>query len=106
MQDGDLMVQILYRKLKGQPITVTDEERFDNWLHLSDSNRRIWYNLNDPNWVATAKTRYFAPGKEAGLIQLRETLFQKMKHHYPWYIRCGNFIFTPLKFILTRLKKK
>lgn len=77
MQKNDRIVQLLYRRLKGLPLNLDENQELDAWLTHSESNRRIYETLSNEEWLKEAKAKYFAPGKEAGLIQLREELFSK-----------------------------
>lgn len=75
MQNNDRIVQLLYRRLKGLPLNGEENQELDAWLARSESNRKIFESLSDEDWLKEAKKRYYAPGKEAGLAQLREQLF-------------------------------
>lgn len=75
MQTNDRIVQLLYRRLKGLPLSVEESQELDTWLARSESNRKVLENLADKEWLKEAKKRYNAPGKDAGLAQLREELF-------------------------------
>lgn len=77
MQNTDRIVQLLYRRLKGLPLTDEENQELDAWLSRSESNRRIVENLSNEEWLKAARKRYYAPGKEAGLAQLRDELFAK-----------------------------
>lgn len=76
MQNNERIVQLLYRRLKSLPLTAEEDQELDTWLARSEANRKILENLSDQEWIKEAKKRYYAPGKEAGLAQLREQLFE------------------------------
>ncbi len=84
MQKNDRIVQLLYRRLKGLPLNLDENQELDAWLAHSESNRRIYESLSNEEWLQEAKAKYFAPGKEAGLIQLREQLFTTKKRPVRW----------------------
>lgn len=87
MQNNERIVQLLYRRLKGSALTVEENQELDTWLARSESNRRIFENLSDKEWLKEAKKRYDAPGKEAGLAQLRDQLFAEpaaVVRTFPW----------------------
>jgi hypothetical protein len=71
---NEVIIQTLYRHLKGYELTRQEWELFQNWLTESEANREMFKNLSDPEWLAAARLRYYAPGKEKGLQQLREAL--------------------------------
>ena len=73
-QNKDRIVKLIYRRLKGLPLTVQENQEVEAWLSRSESNRRIFENLSDEEWVKEAKKIYYAPGKKAGLAQLREQI--------------------------------
>jgi transmembrane sensor len=75
MQNNERIVQLLYRRLKGLPLTVEEDQELETWMARSESNRRILESLSDVEWLKQARKRYYAPGKESGLAQLREQLF-------------------------------
>jgi transmembrane sensor len=75
MQNNERIVQLLYRRLKGLPLSVEENQELETWLAHSESNRRILESLSDEDWLKEARKRYYAPGKESGLAQLREQLF-------------------------------
>jgi transmembrane sensor len=77
MQHNERIVQLLYRRLKSLPLTVEENQELDAWMARSESNRKIFDNLSDEAWVKEARKRYYAPGKESGLAQLREQLFEE-----------------------------
>ncbi len=73
-QHQERIVQLICRRLKGLPLTVEENSEVEGWLSLSESNRRLFENQMDEEWVKEAKKIYYAPGKKAGLVQLREQL--------------------------------
>lgn len=77
MQNNERIVQLLYRRLKGMPLTTAENEELEAWLSRSEWNRSMVENLTDEDWLREARKRYHAPGKEAGLAQLREALFKE-----------------------------
>jgi transmembrane sensor len=87
MQNNERIVQLLYRRLKGLTLTVEEDQEVDAWLARSESNRKILDNLSDEEWLKAARKRYYAPGKEAGLTQLREQLFAELPAAKPFQWR-------------------
>ena len=77
MQNNERIVQLIYRRLKGLPLNAEEIIEVEDWLARSESNRRTYQNLSDEAWLKEAKKKYYAPGKEAGLAQLREQLLEE-----------------------------
>lgn len=76
-QNNERIVQLIYRRLKGLPLNAEENNEVNEWLARSESNRRTYHNLSDEAWLKDAKRKYFAPGKESGLVQLREQLLEE-----------------------------
>src|SRR5687767_5699897 len=76
-QNNERIVQLIYRRLKGLPLNAEEDNEVNEWLARSESNRRTYQNLSDESWLKEAKRKYYAPGKEAGLAQLREQLLEE-----------------------------
>lgn len=72
---NESIVQLLYRRLHGLPMSASENQELDAWLAQSEYNRRVYDNFRDEEWLREAKKIYEAPGKEAGLQQLRARLF-------------------------------
>lgn len=72
---NESIVQLLYRRLHSLPMSASENEELDAWLAQSEHNRRVYDNFRNEEWLWEAKKIYEAPGKEAGLQQLREQLF-------------------------------
>lgn len=83
----ETIVNLLYRHIKGHPLTEGEKNLFHAWLQKSESNRRILESLSDEAWLAEAKKRYYAPGKEEGLQQLRQQLFNESPTPLTWWQR-------------------
>jgi hypothetical protein len=71
---NEVIVQLLYRRLKGLEITREEQTQLQDWIDQSDTNQQTAHNLADENWLKQAREKYYAPGKEKGLQQLRERL--------------------------------
>jgi hypothetical protein len=84
---NERIVQLLYRRLKNLPLTIEEDQEVKNWLDRSEGNRRVFESLSDEEWLTQARKKYYAPGKEAGLQQLREQLFADLPDPKPWYRR-------------------
>lgn len=76
-QNNERIVQLIYRRLKGLPLNAEENIEVNEWLARSESNRRTYQNLSDESWLKEAKRKYYAPGKQAGLAQLREQLLEE-----------------------------
>lgn len=76
-QNNERIVQLIYRRLKGLPLNAEENIEVNEWLARSESNRRTYQNLSDESWLKEAKRKYYAPGKDAGLAQLREQLLEE-----------------------------
>jgi hypothetical protein len=74
---SEIIVQLLYRRLKALPLTKEENSHLDRWLSESQGHQTIFENLSDEQWIAQARASYYAPGKEEGLQQLRQQLFQE-----------------------------
>lgn len=67
------ITQALYRKIKGLALTLDQEVLLQEWLQ-EEANLQTFRNLTDEQWLAQARKKYFAPGKEEGLKQLRQAI--------------------------------
>lgn len=87
MKNNEQIVQLLYRRIKKLPLTQQEHSILNFWLQQSECNRKILESLSDENWLEQVKERYYAPGKEAGLQQLREQLFNNQSAKLTWWQR-------------------
>jgi ferric-dicitrate binding protein FerR (iron transport regulator) len=83
-QNNERIVKLLYRRLKGLPLTDEENRVIDAWLARSESNRRTFENLSDEEWLKAAKKKYYAPGKEKGLSQLSAQLRAETEYARPF----------------------
>lgn len=90
--NNEIIVQLLDRKIKGLPMNNSELITLQNWLDASENNRKILESLQDETWLATAKERYFAPGKEAGRQQLQEVIFGDQQKPLTWWQRLKRFL--------------
>lgn len=90
----DKAVQILYRKVTELPVTDQENKDFDDWLHKCGINPKAFDHLYDKQWVEEARKKYFAPGKEEGLQQLRQQIFNHKRPSWwrRWYKKILDFI--------------
>ena len=56
-QNNERIVKLLYRRLKGLPLTDEENRVIDAWLARSESNRRTFENLSDEEWLKAAKKK-------------------------------------------------
>lgn len=92
--DNEYIVQCIYKKLKDKPVTQEELKVVHDWLDRSTENRKVFENLKDDEWLKEARAKYYAPGKEAGLRQLREQLFHEAR---PWYVRLFDFLVPTIR---------
>lgn len=101
--NNERIVRLLYRKLKGLPLTPSEASVLDGWLNRSPGHRLVFESLSDDQWLADARKRYYAPGKEKGLAELRHELFGDRLYkawHYTWYSRLLRRVKRQIKIIL------
>ncbi len=90
--NSERIVQLVYRRLKGLALTIQEDQELQTWLDRSDSNRRIVESLSDEEWLKKARKRYYAPGKEDGLRQLRQQLFNEpIRRYRKWWQKLWDF---------------
>lgn len=70
---NELIAHAIYRMMKGYSLTLEQEALVNKWFQ-EEINLRTFKNLTDDKWMAQARKKYYAPGKEKGLEQLREAL--------------------------------